>query len=305
MSALRHRAADARAASRRLWGRSRAAKTSVSAAFFAALTGMPGPGSATDLSMKDTPVYVPPPIWTGVYVGGHGGGGPGNPGPGDHFDYNGDPFAHTEIDSTAVIAGLQLGYKMQRGNILLGVEADLGYIGVWGSKTADLPNPTGDPTNDLSATYSLSGGLYGDLTGRVGYAAGNTLLYVKGGAAFLNVNFEADYVGGNCSTRPVRPCSAANPSTFSFDHGDVLWGWTLGVGVEYALSAAWSVKLEYQHFNFAPMSGSYNATDTFNCGPPGMTCPSTLFGETEVDLTIKAMKLGVNYQFGIGEDGLQ
>ncbi len=38
----------------------------------------------------------------------------------------------------------------------------------------------------VNAKYSVSSDLYGDITGRLGYAVGPTLFYAKGGFAFLD-----------------------------------------------------------------------------------------------------------------------
>ncbi len=58
-------------------------------------------------------------------------------------------------------------------------------------------------------------------------------------------------------------------------------GWTAGVGVEYAMMAAWSVKLEYLYVDLGK----------FDCGP---TC-----GATPDEVTFKAnlVRAGVNYRF--------
>ena len=63
-----------------------------------------------------------------------------------------------------------------------------------------------------------SGGLYGDLTGRLGYAFGPALVYAKGGFAFFDGEAKVT-IAGDTST-------ATNTFT----------GWTLGGGLEYALS---------------------------------------------------------------------
>ena len=53
-------------------------KKTLAAATVAALVGVAGAANAADLyqggSMKDAPVYVPPPTWTGFYIGAHVGG---------------------------------------------------------------------------------------------------------------------------------------------------------------------------------------------------------------------------------------
>ena len=53
-------------------------KKTLAAATVAALMGVAGAANAADLdkggSMKDAPAYVPPPTWTGFYIGAHVGG---------------------------------------------------------------------------------------------------------------------------------------------------------------------------------------------------------------------------------------
>jgi outer membrane immunogenic protein len=275
------------------------------ATLFAACMSMSNGASAADLSLKDTPEYEYAPLapWIGFYAGVHGGGVFGDIEVGDTFDYNGDPFAENTIEASGLIAGVQIGYNIQRGNVVFGVEADLGYLNFSGDESADLPHPVRqyyDPNDEISAKYSIEGGLYGDLTARVGYAADRALFYVKGGAAFVNAEFNSHYVGANCSTTG-RGCNAPdNPSKFNFDKSDTLFGWTVGVGVEYALSKNWSVKAEYQHFDFGTMSLDYEGTYNFHGD-----LESDLVGKADIDLTVDAVKVGLNYKFGGDRDALK
>ena len=215
-----------------------------SAAVFAACFVMSGATQAADLSLKDTPEleYGVFPMMTGFYIGGHGGFARGNVDVSDTFDYNGDPHADNSFKTQGAIAGIQIGHNVQRGNFVFGIEADLGYLDLSGDDTFALPRSQPTKTNtDISAKYSVSGGLYGDLTGRVGYASGNTLLYLKGGVAFLNAEFNSDYTGANCSTTGDSRCrTEVGPSKFAFENSDTLIGYTIGAGVEYALSPSWS-----------------------------------------------------------------
>jgi outer membrane immunogenic protein len=283
------------------------------------------PAFAADLpggSLKDTP-YVVAPSWAGLYFGGHAGGVWGNTGVNDTFTYVGDPTSNGNIGSTGFIGGAQAGYNFQRGRFVFGPEADIGYLGLSGSKsffhagdaaTCKTTYP-GDssPTYysadvcNVNSKYSVSGGLYGDLTGRLGYLLDQrTLFYAKGGAAFLNADVKANYSAGNCTTSksgcawPNSSLSGTNqPSVFGYDHSATLAGWTVGAGVEYALASSWSLKAEYQHFDFGSMSYSYSG-----CVPvPGTTgnnCPdghwtSKLNGKTDVSVTADAVTVGVNY----------
>ncbi len=228
-------------------------------------------------------------------MGGHAGGAWNTATVDDHYDYQGDPKSRSDVNVSGVIAGGQIGYNFQWRNIVFGPEADLGYLGLSGSRSIALP-PSADCLAHRSATpcgldanYSNSGGLYGDVTGRIGYAADQVLFYAKGGVAFLNTDIKANYVGQNCSTTTAK-CGPFNPSVFNFEQSDTLWGWTVGGGIEYALSPQWSVKVEYQHFDFGSTSvlhdGDYNFTGSLY---------SHLKGSAEISQTVDSVMVGVNF----------
>ena len=100
----------------------------------------------------------------------------------------------------------------------------------------------------------------GSVTGRLGYAMGPALLYAKGGYAWADTR-----------------------RSFGFN-GDGDNGYTVGGGVEYMLIPNWSVKLEYQYYNFGDV--------TFVSAPPVVI---TTFTNDE-----HTLKLGINYRFNWG-----
>ncbi len=260
---------------------------------------------ATDLyvrpGLKDVP-YVPPALlWPGFYIGGHVGGAWNIATAQDHFDYIGDPEASNRITGVGVIAGGQAGYNIQWGNIVFGPEADLGYLGLAGSKMVALPTSPDCMVNHLAnqcglnALYSSPGGLYGDITGRLGYAAGPLLFYAKGGLALLDADIKANYIGDNCTTAHACKNAPVAASTFDFDRSGTLSGWAAGAGVEYAFSPTWSVKLEYLHFDFDGMSVAHDGKYTIT----GTPWHSTLSGSVEVSPTVDTVMLGVNYHLNL------
>ncbi len=266
-------------------------------------------------SLKDSPEpFAPAALWPGFYLGGHAGGAWGGPGVSDTFQYVGDPSFNGGLNGTGFIGGAQAGYNIQRGHFVFGPEADIGYLGLSASKLVSFrPNSCtahyqdGNLSYDLAhhdeqmcwvdGKYSSSSDLYGDITGRFGYALDRTLFYAKGGVAFLDANFKANYSGQNWRTF----YGTGGPSLFNFDHSDTLVGWTIGAGVEYALTSSWSLKAEYQHFDFGSLSYSYSG-----CVSVGEPCPatyqpynnhftSTIDGQTKVSVSADAVTLGVNY----------
>ncbi len=282
------------------------------------------PASAADLpGLKDDVPYEFMPLWQGFYFGGHAGGIWGNTGVNDNFTYIGDPTLNPSLSGTNFIGGGQAGYNFQSGHFVFGLEGDIGYLGIFASKSGSSDpisctgtytaapytvQYTGDSAKmcDVDAKYSSSSNLYGDLTGRLGYLADRTLFYAKGGVAFLDADFKANYAGQSCMT--LNTCGSGGPSLFNFGHSETLTGWTAGAGVEYALNPRWSLKAEYQHFDFGSMSYSYSGSYVIPTVPDswhaGGHYTSTLYGKTDVSVTADAVTLGVNYHL-TNEAGLQ
>jgi outer membrane immunogenic protein len=100
------------------------------------------------------------------------------------------------------------------------------------------------------------------MTGRAGYTFDHAMLYAKGGAAFINEDFAA--VGGlvNATATQTRT------------------GWTVGGGLEYAFAPAWSAKIEYDYMDFGSKATTFTP------------------GTTNINQTVNAVKVGVNYRLG-------
>ena len=240
---------------------------------------------STLANAADMPVAYPPVAlwsWTGLYIGTHVGGGLVSS---QFSDPAGPAIYGGNVRSPAALAGFQLGYNWQipNSNFLLGAEADA---------SASI--------GDGTATCFASSGLFtsancrvrpradGSLTGRVGFVTGprgHTLIYAKAGAAWLQeqIDITTNFSG-----------FTASPAATSFD--GVRWGWTIGAGVEKALTPAWSVKLEYDYANFGDLSastpGSFVLLFPFAFSTPG--------GATNVSQNLQTLKVGLNYK--VGED---
>ena len=213
-------------------------------------------------SYKDAPaVYNPAFSWTGFYLGGHVGHGWGN------HEVSSDGFDQVHVfnyDSDGVFGGAQIGYNWQTGNLVLGIEADAGYLGVKGDDFVD-----DGFTGEIADTEF---GAYGVLAGRLGIAADRALFYVKGGlavAAIETVAGDLDDDGNRfqcCDTRL----------------DETLYGYAIGSGVEYAFASNWTMKAEYLYMNFRNETAEVNDS------------ASTSNHETD----LHTVKFGVNYKFG-------
>ena len=117
------------------------------------------------------------------------------------------------------------------------------------------------------------------------------LFYAKGGVAFLDADTKANYKGGSTAALHTN-------SYFNFDNSQTLVGWTIGAGAEYALNPAWSIKAEYQHFDFGSMSYNYSGDYTYPnvCG--GNCIAHLTDGKNTVSITADTVKVGVNYHVG-------
>jgi outer membrane immunogenic protein len=216
-----------------------------------ALLGAASAANAADFyapGYKDGPV-VSYPSWTGYYIGAHIGGAWSTI---DFTDVTSVPNVPFNNDASGIFGGGQIGYAYQLGNLVIGPEVDIGGIGLSRSTTE---------VGGLGAVSSVSSGFYFDITGRLGYTWGPALLYIKGGYA---------YYGGSLSV---------NDGVSALSHSD-LSGWTGGGGIEYQINPAWSVKAEYQFFEFNTFQLISTDTNTF-----------------DDRFTAQTFKVGVNYHF--------
>jgi len=154
--------------------------------------------------------------WSGFYIGINGGGGSSHA----TWDFVGVGREGSH-DATGGTVGGQIGYRWQSGQWVFGVEGQ----GNW----ADF---SGDNTSALFATRNRTKiDAFGLITGQVGYAWNNVLVYVKGGAAVVSDKYEISSTAG-----------ALLAST-----SDTRWGGTVGAGLEYGFAPNWSVGVEYNH----------------------------------------------------------
>jgi len=170
--------------------------------------------------------------WSGFYIGINGGGGSSHA----TWDFVGVGREGSH-DATGGTVGGQIGYRWQSGQWVFGVEGQ----GNW----ADF---SGDNTSALFATRNRTKiDAFGLITGQVGYAWNNVLVYVKGGAAVVSNKYEISSTAGALLS----------------SSSDSRWGGTVGAGLEYGFAPNWSVGVEYNHIflsdkdvTFAGFAGS-------------------------------------------------
>jgi outer membrane immunogenic protein len=220
-----------------------------------------GAANAADLPYYKAP---PPPVWTwtGWYFGAAGGWswgrahvteGNDNLNPGRSGLDVTNPF-----DIKGGIFGVESGYNWQFGNWVLGYESDFSLTGERGTAFEISPFRTFNSVEVKEQWLST-------WRARLGWAAGNWLIYATGGAAVAHA--EMDVVSPRVATGLVGTCLAPTAGTLtSCEKSDnqYHWGWTAGGGVEWMVTPGISVKAEYlyvdlqekAYFNPSPFTGS-------------------------------------------------
>jgi outer membrane immunogenic protein len=210
---------------------------------------------AADVSASSPPYYNPYPTqpsgyivpaggWNGFYVGALGSGAWATS---NHTDVSGLSSGDFNQDGYAI--GVTAGYNWQLANVLFGFEGDASW--------ADITGSTG---NNCSNSCFTTIRWFDTARARLGYAAGNVLPYVTGGAAFVNLNAGQPGVGGS---------------------NDRVGG-TIGGGIEWLFASSLSLKAEYLYAAFASQT-----TYTSAAGLP--------VSVTERDVSLA--RVGLNYHF--------
>jgi outer membrane immunogenic protein len=156
------------------------------------------------------------------------------------FTFKGSPASYT--------VGPFLGYRIQAGSLVVGVEGDFSYKN---AQTSQHLSATTSYPNLFSRVETFSGSLKqtwdASIRGRVGYLVTPwTLVYATGGLAFGQISGSLSYSGTiyDSSFSPVA--TAVANGTFS----DTRLGVTAGGGVEYQLWGPWTARLEYRYTDF-------------------------------------------------------
>jgi outer membrane immunogenic protein len=232
------------------------------------------PASAADLAARPYTKAPPPAIaavydWSGFYIGLNGGGGTSH----KCWDLVNDgttlfapPLAEGCHDATGGTVGGQIGYRWQSAQWVFGLEGQ----GNW----ADF---SGDNISIAAAAFRNRSRIdaFGLITGQVGYAWNNVLLYVKGGAAVVGDKYDVFIAPG-----------FVGAGTLAASTDDTRWGATVGAGLEVGFAPNWTLGVEYNHI----FLGNRNLD---------FTAPGGVFFQTEhISQDVDMGLVRVNYRWG-------
>lgn len=210
---------------------------------------MASPSLAADLPRPayKAPIYVAPLFsWTGFYVGINGGYAWAD------ADWTGTSGTASTKPKGGLLGGT-IGYNYQTGNWVWGLEGD--FDAAWIKDTS-----VGTGICAAGAGCETKSNWFGTARGRIGYAWDRWMPYITGGAAFANAKLTTSAGVSDSNTQ---------------------FGWTAGLGVEYAFLGNWSAKIEYLYADLGKAT----------CGSGVCTT------NTDVDIKANIVRLGLNYRF--------
>jgi outer membrane immunogenic protein len=201
---------------------------------------------AADLPVKAPP---PPPViwsWAGPYLGIQG-GVVSHRGEFDDPDgfltgaFTAVPPATFRATKTGAIFGGHVGYNLQSGSIVYGLEGD--FSGLWAKgHTARADEPTSFANFNVNWLATIRA--------RLGVAVANaTLLYVTGGVAFGDVRNHAGVtaLGTNMVVDKVKT------------------GWTVGGGIEHMFARNWTARAEVRYADLGNTAVTCTPAGSPNC----------------------------------------
>ena len=182
--------------------------------------------------------------FSGFYVGGNVGGISYTAHTTDRDEFLVDAATYTSNDIN-VVAGVQIGYDWQCCNRVFGIVAD------WDWSNADTSTHLLNNLPGADAAYERKLDWFSTIRLRGGLAVNDVLVYITGGA-----------VAGHHKDR-VRSVIAGVDLSQSFNK--TRWGWTFGMGTEFAFCRNWSLNAEILFLGFNQRSESITvAATTFN-----------------------------------------
>jgi outer membrane immunogenic protein len=237
--------------------------------------------------------YVPVNTWSGFYVGANGGyGWNADVRGGSHVSSAADDGGTlgaspvTGFDQSGGFAGVQIGRNWQLNRMVLGVEADIQWADIKGSRASHVAADGTDVTGDASAKSELD--WFGTVRGRVGYTFDRALVYATAGLAYGGVKETLSLKeGGTDGSTGVASASRSSTEV----------GVALGAGLEYALTPAWSLKGEYQYLDFR----AFNLGVAVPADGQGNSSSASMTG----DHTYHTVRVGLNYHFAPGYEPLK
>jgi outer membrane immunogenic protein len=260
--------------------RLRSSSAALLAASIAFLTMCLATAHAADIAVPAPSYYpkLPPAIydWTGIYLGGHIGGGMLV----DSVSQNGVSTGGFNLANTGnlrpagVIGGAQVGANYEFAPWVVGLEGSWTDSAINGNTLIGCTGTCAIGTAIAQERFTSQAQWFAALTGRFGYAANDWLFYAKAGGAWINVRYTEDLLTAGAPNVP--PGATAATQVFT----DTRTGFTVGAGIEFGLVENLSAKIEYDFYDFGSKNYNFNALTPVSVGS-----------------NLHALTVGLNYRF--------
>ena len=194
----------------------------------------------------------------------------------------GTPGWTVDYDDSGFIGGALIGRKFQTSAGRIRLELD-GALGDLSAKTNKLDPGGLDETAKAKFRWTATLRTGGE------WAVGAATVFATGGLAAARISNSVTDLDRSGLNDPWR----FDPDD-SFRQTSTEVGWTISVGVEAALSPAWSLRLEGNHLDFGSSTHHVNHSANDHCGPgnPQRPCPY------KVKNKLGVIRLGISRRFG-------
>jgi outer membrane immunogenic protein len=225
---------------------------------------------------------------------------------GDGVDLGGDPdpeITASEIneilgdfdselggDDAVFTGGAMLGYNWQHESLVLGIEADINYVGFSEEQSRDFndidfPLINTDEEINGSSDLSFDANWFGTIRGRLGFAADNLLFYGTGGLAYGHMEASAE----------VEVSDIDETVSYEASTDTTNWGWTVGAGMEYGIDN-WSVGVEYLFVDLGSAEWDGDVRETVDDSDISGAL-ADIQGEGEVDYQFSVVRATAKIRF--------
>ncbi len=201
--------------------------------------------SAADMAVRSArPAPVAAPVemynWSGLYIGGQVGGA-WLRAQENFVNDVGIVDPNLTFRASSFIGGGHAGAQAQWGAVVLGIEGTYNFARLNETVPSIVPGAPRVRSVDVQDIATI--------VGKLGYAAGPVLFYVKGGWAGMQVE-----------TTSLNPALALSSTSGGNWHS----GWTIGGGIDYMFARNWIAGVDLNYYTVG-----FNGTQVFSNGALG------------------------------------
>ena len=280
-------------------------------------------GAAPSFAQDAAPTAAPYD-WTGFYVGVFGGAAFGDiDGSSNEADATTTDTLTTIFEALAVpyesqidygdfnfddenfLGGFQAGYNIQSGNFVFGIVGDIMKTQINGSESfplytngqnpelvslseVDEECPYIDSCGEISAELEW----LATLQAKLGYAKGPLLFFVKGGAAWGEIDANVEVPGRRIvyleapSAEVVLPINPCDSYLSCDDDSDTPFGYTVGFGMAAKLTRHMFAEIGYSYVDLGEADFDFDFDEIVMSE-----------GSAEADFSAHLLRFGLNWQF--------